>query len=430
MIERYTRPEMGRIWTLENKFRQWLQVEIFACEAWAELGKIPREAVERIRNKSRVRIDRILELEQTLNHDVLAFTTSISEELGEDGRHLHYGLTSSDVIDTALSALLVEAVDVLAAGLEGLSRVLARQAREHRRTPMIGRTHGVHAEPTTFGLKLALWYAEVNRHRERLRRAREAVAVGKISGAVGTYANVDPFVEQYVCDRLGLTRSPISTQILQRDRHAELVTTLAILASSLDKFATEIRALQKTEVREVEEPFGRGQKGSSAMPHKRNPITCERISGLARVVRSHALVSLENIPLWHERDISHSSAERVILPDVTILVDYMLHKFTWVLDNLDVYPGRMLRNLEGTGGLVYSQRVLLALVDAGMSREDAYRLVQDAAMRAWCEEGSFRRLLEEGTEVRQYLDPEALAACFDWESQLQDVDQIFARLGL
>ena len=430
MIERYTLPEMAAIWSPENRYRKWLEVEIYACEAWAELGVIPREVVEQIRARARVDVDRIRAIEAEVHHDVIAFTTSVAEQVGEAARFLHYGLTSNDVVDTAQSALLKEACDLLLRRAEALREAIRAQARRHKDTLMVGRTHGVHAEPITFGLKLAVWYAEMERNVERLRRAREAVAVGKISGAVGTYANVDPFVEEYVCRKMGLRPAPVSNQVLQRDRHAELATTLAVVAGSLEKFATEVRHLQRTEVREAEEPFRAGQKGSSAMPHKRNPEKCERVSGLARLMRGYALAALEDQALWHERDISHSSVERVILPDATTVLDYMLHLFTTIVTDLRVYPQRMKANLELSGGLISSQQVLLALVGKGMSREEAYRLVQGHALATWEEGGSFRARLEADPEVRRRLSPEELEACFDYRRHLRHVDAIFARLGI
>jgi len=430
VIERYTLPEMAAIWSPENRYRKWLEVEIYACEAWAELGVIPREVVEQIRARARVDVDRIRAIEAEVHHDVIAFTTSVAEQVGEAARFLHYGLTSNDVVDTAQSALLKEACDLLLRRAEALREAIRAQARRHKDTLMVGRTHGVHAEPITFGLKLAVWYAEMERNVERLRRAREAVAVGKISGAVGTYANVDPFVEEYVCRKMGLRPAPVSNQVLQRDRHAELATTLAVVAGSLEKFATEVRHLQRTEVREAEEPFRAGQKGSSAMPHKRNPEKCERVSGLARLMRGYALAALEDQALWHERDISHSSVERVILPDATTVLDYMLHLFTTIVTDLRVYPQRMKANLELSGGLISSQQVLLALVGKGMSREEAYRLVQGHALATWEEGGSFRARLEADPEVRRRLSPEELEACFDYRRHLRHVDAIFARLGI
>ncbi|MBS3947427.1 MAG: adenylosuccinate lyase [Dethiobacter sp.] len=430
MIERYTLPEMSRLWTLESKFQKWLQIEIYACEAWSELGVIPREAAVAIRRGASFNVGRILEIEAETRHDVVAFTRCVAEGLGEESKYVHFGLTSSDVADTALSALLKEAAEIILNDIRELTEVLKNGARQHRYTVMMGRTHGVHAEPTTFGLKLALYMAEMERNFCRLERARDNIAYGKLSGAVGTYANIDPFVEKYVCEKLGLTPDPISTQILQRDRHAEFITVLAIVAGTLDKLATEIRGLQKTETREVEEPFYQGQKGSSAMPHKRNPVNCEQISGLSRVVRAHALVALENMPLWHERDISHSSAERVILPDSTILVNYMLRSMTRIIRDLHVYPENMRRNMRQTLGLTFSQQVLLALVEKGLVREAAYDLVQNYAMQAWDKQRSFQELLADDAVIARTLSPEELAACFDPSRQLRRIDEIYRRLGI
>jgi len=430
MIERYTRPEMGNIWTEENKFRAWLEVEILACEAWAELGIIPKEDVKRIRQNAKVNVQRIYEIEQDTRHDVVAFTRSVAETLGPESKWVHYGLTSTDVVDTALSFLLRQANEILLKDIDRLIEVLKEKAIEHKHTVMMGRTHGVHAEPTTFGLKLALWYEEMKRNRERFLRAADTVRVGKISGAVGTYANIDPFVEKYVCEKLGLKPSPVSTQTLQRDRHAEYMATLALIATSLDKFATEIRGLQKSETREVEEPFRKGQKGSSAMPHKRNPIGCENICGLARVIRGHMLSAYENVPLWHERDISHSSVERVILPDATILLNYLLNRFTGIVRDLLVYPENMKRNMERTFGLIYSQRVLLSLINKGLKREEAYDRVQRLAMRAWEEQRPFKPLVEADEVISQTLSQEEIEDCFDYTYHLSQVDTIFRRLGL
>jgi adenylosuccinate lyase len=421
---------MGRIWTLENRFKKFLEIEIAVCYALAQKGIIPREAAEAIEQKASFSVERILEIEETTRHDVVAFTRCVAESLGEESRYFHYGLTSYDIVDTALSLLLKEAIGLIDEGLANLAETLKEQALKHQDTVMIGRTHGVHAEPITLGLKFALWWDELRRHRERLKRAEETISCGKISGAVGTYAHLDPWVEEAVCQRLGLKPAPISTQILQRDLHAEFLTVLALLASSLDKFAVEIRGLQKTEIRELEEPFYQGQKGSSAMPHKRNPVSSEQISGLSRIVRANAQVALENIPLWHERDISHSSAERVILPDSSILIDYMLYQMNRIIRNLHVYPRNMLANLEKTGGLVYSQSVLLALVEKGMSREKAYDLVQKYAMRSWEEQLPFRQLLENDREVISLLTPEEIKACFDTRKNLRFVSYIFRRLGL
>ncbi|MBH8608129.1 adenylosuccinate lyase [Thermoactinomyces sp. CICC 10521] len=430
MIQRYTRPEMGSIWTEENKYRAWLEVEILACEAWAELGIIPKKDVALIRENAKINVERIYEIELDTRHDVVAFTRAVAETLGPESKWVHYGLTSTDVVDTALSYLLKQANEILLQDLDRLIAALKEKAKEHKYTVMMGRTHGVHAEPTTFGLKMALWYAEMQRNRERFVRAMETVAVGKISGAVGTYANIDPFVEKYVCEKLGLKASPISTQTLQRDRHAEYMATLALIATSLDKFATEIRGLQKSETREVEEPFKKGQKGSSAMPHKRNPIGCENISGLARVIRGHMVSAYENVPLWHERDISHSSVERVILPDATILLNYLLNRFTGIIRDLTVFPENMKRNMERTFGLIYSQRVLLSLIDKGWTREKAYDRVQRLAMQAWEEQRPFRPLVEADEQITQTLSPREIEDCFDYHYHLKHVDTIFARLDL
>lgn len=430
MIERYTRPEMRAIWTEENKFNAWLKVEILACEAWSKLGVIPEEDVQKLWANARFDIQRIYEIEEETRHDVVAFTRAVSETLGEEKKWVHYGLTSTDVVDTALSYLLLQANNILEKDLEEFIAVLEEKAREHKYTVMMGRTHGVHAEPTTFGLKLALWHEEMKRNLARFRNAKQEMAVGKISGAVGTYANIDPFVEQYVCEKLGLTPAPISTQTLQRDRHAQYMATLALIATSLDKFATEIRALQKSEMREVEEPFAKGQKGSSAMPHKRNPIGCENISGLARVIRGHMLSAYENVPLWHERDISHSSVERVILPDATQLLNYMLRRLMNIIKNLTVFPENMKRNMDRTFGLIYSQQVLLKLIEKGLSREQAYDTVQPRAMQAWEEQRSFREIIGEDPTVQSLLTQEELDDCFDYRYHLKHVDTIFSRLGL
>lgn len=430
MIERYTRPEMQAVWTAENRFRAWLEVEILACEAWAELGVIPREDVEKIRANASFNLDRIREIEKQTRHDVVAFTRSVSESLEEERKWVHYGLTSTDVVDTANSYLIKQANGILRRDLENFREVLKKKAQEHKYTIMMGRTHGVHAEPTTFGLKLALWYAEMERNQARFAAAAQNIEVGKISGAVGTYANIDPFVETYVCEKLGLAAAPISTQTLQRDRHAEYLSTLALIATSLEKFATEIRALQKSEVREVEEYFSPGQTGSSAMPHKRNPIGSENVSGLARVMRGYMVSAYENVPLWHERDISHSSVERIIVPDATILLNYMLNRFSKIIEELTVFPEMMQRNMDRSLGLVFSQQVLLALIDQGLTREEAYGIVQPIAMEAWRTQSPLLDLLLASPEVRKFLSEEAVRACFDYNYHLKHVDMIFARLGL
>ncbi|MBI2876878.1 MAG: adenylosuccinate lyase, partial [Candidatus Tectomicrobia bacterium] len=430
MIERYSRPKMTRVWSPENKLDQWLAIELLALEALHALGQIPEASLERIREKARYDLARINQIEQEVKHDVIAFLTNVGEYVGEDARYLHYGMTSSDILDTGLALQLREAADLILEGIDGLSRALETKAREHQYTPMIGRTHGVHAEPITFGLKLAGWYQEVQRSRERLVRAREGICVGKISGAVGTYAHIPPFIERYVCERLGLQPAPTSTQILQRDRHAELLTALAILASSLEKFALEIRHLQRTEVQEAEEFFGDGQKGSSAMPHKRNPITAEQLCGQARLIRSYAWAALEDIPLWHERDISHSSVERVILPDSTILTDYMLAKMTDLVARLQVYPEKMRENLQRTGGTPFSQAVMLTLIRRGLSREEAYRLVQRLAMEAWKQGMDLKELIERDEEIQRHVTPKELADCFDLRHHLRYVEEIFQRAFL
>jgi adenylosuccinate lyase len=421
---------MAQIWSEENKFRAWLEVELCACEAWAELGVIPWEDVKKLRERARFDIDRIYEIEKETRHDVIAFTRAVSETVGEERKWVHYGLTSTDVVDTANGYLLKQANDILERDLLQFIGILRSQAIKYKHTVMMGRTHGVHAEPTTFGLKLALWHEEMKRNLERFRRAAAGVQFGKISGAVGTYANIDPRVEAYVCEKLGISPAPVSTQTLQRDRHAEYMATLALIATSLDKFATEIRALQKSEVREVEEPFAKGQKGSSAMPHKRNPIGCENISGLARLLRGYMVAAYENVPLWHERDISHSSVERVVLPDATILLNYMLNRLGGIIGNLTVFPENMKRNMERTFGLPFSGRVMTKLIDKGFSRETAYDTVQPLAMRAWEEQRSFRDILASDPVIREHLTEEELADCFDPSWHLKHVDTIFERLGL
>ncbi|MBV0971946.1 adenylosuccinate lyase [Listeria monocytogenes] len=430
MLERYTRKEMGNIWTEQNRYQAWLEVEILACEAWAELGDIPKEDVAKIRANAKFDVDRIHEIELETRHDVVAFTRSVSESLGAERKWVHYGLTSTDVVDTANSYLLKQANEILRKDLENFIAIIGEKAKEHKYTVTMGRTHGVHAEPTTFGLKLALWYEEMKRNLERFNFAADGVEFGKISGAVGTYANIDPFVEAYVCEKLGTTPAPISTQTLQRDRHAEYLATLALIATSVEKFAVEVRALQKSEVREVEEFFAKGQKGSSAMPHKRNPIGSENVTGLARVIRGHMVTAYENVPLWHERDISHSSAERIILPDSTILLDYILNRFGNIVKNLTVFPENMKRNMDRTLGLIYSQRVLLALIDKGLAREAAYDVVQPRAMEAWEKQVPFRELVEQDATITENLSSEEIADCFDYNYHLKNVDLIFDRLGL
>lgn len=430
MIERYTRPEMGAIWTEENKFKAWLEVELLACEAWSELGVIPKEDVKLLREKATFNIDRINEIELDTRHDVVAFTRAVSETVGEERKWVHYGLTSTDVVDTALSYLIRQANEILSKDLNNFVEILKNKAKEHKYTVMMGRTHGVHAEPTTFGLKLGLWYAEMKRNVERFEAARKNIEFGKISGAVGTYANIDPFVEKYVCEKLGLQAAPISTQTLQRDRHAQYMSTLALIATSIEKFATEVRGLQKSETREVEEFFAKGQKGSSAMPHKRNPIGSENMTGMARVIRGYMMAAYENVSLWHERDISHSSAERVIIPDATIALNYMLNRFANIVKNLTVYPENMKRNMDRTLGLIFSQRVLLTLIDKGLVREEAYDTVQPKAMQAWELQVPFRSLIEKDDKITSLLTKEELDDCFDPSYHLKNVDVIFDRLGL
>ncbi|MBI2847490.1 MAG: adenylosuccinate lyase [Chloroflexi bacterium] len=429
MIDRYSRPEMKKVWSDGSKYDKWLAVEVAVCEAWAEVGEIPKRAIPKIR-KARYDLKRIDEIFQTTRHDVTAFIKSVTESLGDEGRFIHLGLTSNDIMDTALSLQLTEASDILAKDAAELTAVLEQKALEHRHTIMMGRTHGVHAEPTSFGLKLAVWVDEMRRNAKRLEDARENIAVGKISGAVGTHATVPPGVEEIACARLGLRPAPVSSQIIQRDVHAQFVTALALIAASLEKFATEIRGLQRTEVLEVEEPFGEGQTGSSAMPHKRNPELSERVCGLARLIRGHAVTALENVALWHERDISHSSAERIILPDSCLALDYILNLFTGVMKGLKIYPERMRENLHLTRGLVFSQKVLIALIEKGMSRNHAYEIVQRNAMRAWKEKLDFPALLQKEREVTTCLSPNELASLFDYSYYLRYVDDIFQRLGL
>lgn len=428
MIERYTLPEMGAIWSEENKYRKWLQVELAVCEAWAKLGQIPRSSLENIKKKANFSIPRIEEIEKVVKHDVIAFLTSVAEYVGEDSRFIHMGLTSYDVVDTALSLLIVESLNRVEKRLLELKKVLKKQALKYRKTPCIGRTHGVHAEPVTFGFKILVWYEEVNRHLERLKNARKVISVGRIAGSVGTYIHLDPRVEKYALKVLGLEPAKVSTQVLQRDRHAEVMSFLALVATSLEKFALEIRHLQKTEVLEVEEPFTKGQKGSSAMPHKRNPVRCERVAGLARIVRGNLQVALENIPLWHERDISHSSAERVIFPDSFIIVDYLLNEMIDIISNWHVYPKRMMDNIWATRGLIFSQAVMLALTRKGLTREEAYRLVQNCSMKAWQEGSDFRELVKADPEITRYLNEKELEACFSLEPFLQKIDFIFERV--
>ncbi len=428
MIERYTLPEMGALWSEANKFQKWLDVEIAVCEVHAEMGIIPRDALDEIKSRASFSVERINEIEKTTNHDVIAFTTNLAESIGDSARFVHYGLTSSDVVDTANALLLRDACDILLDKVDAFMVVLKRRAFEFKNTPQIGRTHGIHAEPTSFGLTFALWHDEMRRNRERLVRARETVAVGKISGAVGAFAHLDPIVEEKVCARLKLQPAPVSTQIVQRDRYAEFLSTLAIIASSLDKVALNVRHWQRTEVREAQERFTKGQKGSSAMPHKRNPIISERICGISRIVRANSLVGLENVALWHERDISHSSAERVVLPDSSIALDYILHKATSLIEGLVVYPDRMLENINATRGLIFSGQLLLALTKKGVARETAYEWTQRNAMRVWDEGEDFKPLVKADPDIASYLSDAEIDQAFSVETYLRNVDAIFDRV--
>lgn len=430
MIERYTYPEMGAIWTLQHEFEVMLDIEIAACEAMAELGQIPKSAAANIRAKAKFDLERVKEIEKVTNHDIIAFLTNVAEYVGDDSKYIHKGLTSSDVKDTALGVMMKRSADIILDDLKKFRAVLKRRAAEHKYTACIGRTHGIHAEPMTLGLKFALWLDETDRNIERIARAQKSVAVGKLSGAVGTYANIDPRVEAYVCEKMGIEAAKLATQVIQRDRHAEYMTALAIVASSLEKFATEIRNLQRTDIREAEEYFSPGQKGSSAMPHKRNPITCERVAGLARIVRGNAVAALENVPLWHERDITHSSVERVILPDSTITVDYCLRKFTNIIDKLLVYPDAMEANINKTGGLIFSQRLLLAIVSKGVLREDAYQWVQRNAMAKWMEGQDFKTNVMKDPDIQKHLTKEEIEECFECTFFLRHVDTIMARFGI
>lgn len=430
MLSRYTRPEMAELWNDQKKYETWLEVEIAADEAWSKLGHIPEEDVKKLKENAKFDIKRIEEIEAVTHHDVIAFTRAVSESLGEEKKWVHYGLTSTDVVDTAYGYQLKQVNDVIRQDLQNFKDIIAKKAKEHKYTVMMGRTHGVHAEPTTFGLKLARWYSEMKRNIERFEHAAKGVEAGKISGAVGTFANIDPFVEEYVCNKLGIRPQEISSQVLPRDLHAEYLSALALIATSLENFATEIRGLQKTETREVEEFFAKGQKGSSAMPHKRNPIGSENITGLARVIRGHMLTAFEDVSLWHERDISHSSAERIILPDTTILINYMLNRLGRIIKNLTVFPENMKKNMEKTFGLIYSGRVLLKLIDTGMSREEAYDLVQPKTAQSWDEQIAFRPLLESDERITSRLTKADLDDAFDYNWHLKHVDDIFKRVGL
>lgn len=430
MISRYSREEMTKVWTEENRFDAWLEVEILASEAWAELGVIPKDEVKNIRPNARIDVDRIKEIEAETRHDVVAFTRQISETLGEEKKWVHYGLTSTDVVDTAQSYILKQANEIIEQDLNNFIEILADKAREHKHTLMMGRTHGVHAEPTSFGIKMALWHQEMVRNLKRFKDVREEIEVGKMSGAVGTFANIPPEVEEYVCKHLGLTPAPVSTQTLQRDRHAHYIAVLALIATSVEKFAVEVRHLQKTETREAEEAFAKGQKGSSAMPHKRNPIGSENVTGIARVIRGYVSTAYENVPLWHERDISHSSAERIMLPDVTIALNYMLNRFGRIMKNLTVFPENMKANIDKTFGLVYSQQIMLTLIDKGLSREEAYDLVQPKAMESWETKVPLRELAGKDERIQEVLTAEELDECFNENHHLSRVDTIFKRAGL
>lgn len=430
MIQRYSRKEMSDIWADENKFKIWLEIEILACEAQNKLGLIPDSSLKKIKDKADFKVSRILKLEETLKHDVIAFLTNVAEYVGKDSRFIHMGMTSSDILDTCLSVQMKQAGELILKGLNSLKKELAAKANKYKYLLQIGRTHGIHAEPITLGLKFALWYDETNRNIERLKDALRVISVGQISGAVGTYEHISPFVEKYVCKKLGLKTTKISTQILQRDRHAQYMTTLAIIASCLEKYATEIRHLQKTEVLELEEYFSKGQKGSSAMPHKKNPITSEQISGLARVLRGNSLAALENIPLWHERDISHSSVERIILPDSTILIDYTLNKFADLIKYIVVNKKNLDNNLNLTGGLLFSQTLLLKLIDKGFRREESYKIVQDIAMKCWNERSDFKSAVKSNTEIKIYLTDKEIDSIFDYKKSLKYVNFIFNRVGL
>ena len=430
MIERYSRKEIKKIWDSENKFRIWLDIEIAACEARAELGHVPAEDLKIIKEKANFSLERIDQIEAEVHHDVIAFTTSVAEFVGEPSRHIHYGLTSSDIGDTALCIQMKQSGQIILAGIDRLIEALKKKALEHKDLPCMGRSHGVHAEPTTFGMKMLLFYEEFKRNRVRMERAIENISVGKLSGAVGTFSNIEPVIEEKVCAKMGLRQDPVSTQVIQRDRHAEFCAALAITAASLDQLAVEIRHLQRTEVREAEEPFQKGQKGSSAMPHKRNPILSERISGMARVIKSNMQTALDNVTLWHERDISHSSAERIILPDSTIALDYILDKMTFIIDGLLLYPEAMTDNINRTGGLFFSQALLLAVVAKGMSREDAYRLVQSNAMRVWKKEGSLKELALKDPEISKLLSKDEIEKIFRLENYYGNIPYIYKKAGL
>jgi len=428
MIERYTNPEMGAVWTEDNKYRKWLDVEIAVCEAWARLGKIPAPALKRIEGKAAFEVKRIEDIERVVKHDIIAFLSSVAEAVGEDSRYIHMGLTSYDIVDTALSLLIRESLEKIRKRLGDLKKILRSEAVRHKKTVCIGRTHGVHAEPVTFGFKILVWYEEIKRHIFRVERAIDVISVGRISGSVGTYIHLDPRVEVLSLRKLGLRPAPVSTQVLQRDRHAEVTGVLALIATTLEKFAVEIRHLQRSEVLELEEPFTKGQKGSSSMPHKKNPVRCERISGLARLVRSHHQVALENMPLWHERDISHSSAERVIFPDAFVLTDFMLTEMADIIRHWRVHPANMKRNIQATHGLIFSQSVLLALTRKGIVRDDAYQLVQRNSLKAWNEEAEFKTLILADPDIRKTLSADDIEGCFSLKPYLEKIDYIFERV--
>lgn len=430
MIERYTLPEMGRIWSQHNKLQNWLKIEIAACEAQASLGNIPPQALETIKQRADFDVERIAQIEAEVHHDVIAFLTNVAENVGEASKYIHLGMTSSDILDTGLAMQMRDAADIIAAKLQRLRQVIARQAVKYKYTLIMGRSHGVHGEPSTFGLKLTLWYNDLERDLLRLSQAREAIAYGAISGAMGNFAHLDPRVEEYVCEVLGLKPCPVSTQVIQRDRHAQFITTIAVIGATLEKIATEIRNLQRTEILEVEEPFRQGQKGSSAMPHKRNPMMSERIAGLSRVLRGNAVAALENVALWHERDLTHSSVERIIIPDSCIVLDYMLEKMIGVIEGLVVYEDNMARNLNLTGGVIFSQQLMLLLVNKGMLRETAYRLVQGHAMKSWTQRCSFKQLILDDEEIMRVLTPEEVEKVFDFAIYYKNVDFIFKRCGL
>jgi len=428
VIERYTNPEMGAIWTEENKYSKWLEVEIAVCEAWARLDKIPADSLKRIKAKAGFSVERIEEIEKVAKHDVIAFLSSVAEKVGEDARYIHLGLTSYDIVDTAISLLIRESLKIIQKRLTELKKVLKAEALRYKKTVCMGRTHGIHAEPVTFGFKLLVWYEEIKRHISRIKRALEIISVGRISGSVGTYIHLDPKVEIYALNKLGLKPAKVSTQVLQRDRHAEVMATLALIASTLEKFSMEIRHLQRSEVLELEEPFTKGQKGSSSMPHKKNPVRCERISGLARLIRANFHVALENIPLWHERDISHSSAERVIFPDSFILTDFMLTEVIDIIKNWKVHPAKMEKNIQATRGLTFSQSVLLALTKKGLSREEAYQLVQRNTLRSWNENLDFKELVLADADIKKHLSPKEIEQCFSLKPYLEKIDYIFERV--